>query len=106
LSTARLGRTLGGAAIIQVSRLLDYTALRGVIEDHRDVNLAILVSDLLYSYVIGYVIGAGHLGIPAKDFRRVRAIARNNFEEAAWLWCARVKLDDDWLKYQRISVAK
>lgn len=72
-----------GAAIIQVSRLLDCTALRCVIEDHRDVNLAILVSDLLYSLVIG----AGYRGIPSVEFRHVRAIAKNDFEEDAWLWC-------------------
>lgn len=80
-----------GAAIIQVSRLLDCAALRGTIEDHPDVNLAILVSDLLYSFVIG----AGHRGIPAKEFRRVRATTKKDFEEDSWLWCAYVKPNGD-----------
>jgi hypothetical protein len=58
-------------------------------KDHPDVNLTILVSDLLYSYVIG----AGHPGISAGEFRPVRAIAKD-FKEDAWLWCAPVNPDD------------
>jgi class 3 adenylate cyclase len=79
----------GGAAIIEVSRLLDCDALRNAIKDHPDVNLAILVSDLLHSWVIG----AGHRGIPAGEFRPVLAIAKD-FEGNAWRWCAPVNPDD------------
>jgi hypothetical protein len=70
-----------GAAIVEVVRLLDSDALRSEISDHRDTDIAVIVSDRLYTDVTA----AGNGGVSADEFHRVRAIAKN-FDAFAWLW--------------------
>jgi hypothetical protein len=75
--------TFSGAAVIEVVRLLDSDVIRSQIADHPAVDLAVIVSNRLYSDVVGI----GNVGIPADQFHEVQAIAKD-FDEIAWLWRA------------------
>ncbi|KAA0940809.1 CATRA conflict system CASPASE/TPR repeat-associated protein [Streptomyces apricus] len=70
-----------GSTIVEVSRLLNSAVLRGALADHPDTDLAVLVSEQLYAYVIG----EGYPGLDARQFER-RAVEVKEFRQHAWLW--------------------
>ncbi|HKN57069.1 MAG TPA: hypothetical protein VJX66_31570 [Amycolatopsis sp.] len=72
-----------GAAVVEVVRLLECAAIRREICEHPTTDLAVIVSDRLYSDIAGI----GNSGIPADRFHRVRAVAKG-FDQIAWLWRA------------------
>ena len=71
----------GGNAIVEMHRLLNSTVLRHALRDHPDADLAILVSDQLYSYVVV----EGYPGLNAAHFQ-LRRIRVNGRPTRAWLW--------------------
>src|SRR5205823_2523824 len=72
-----------GSMIVDVNRLVESPALRGAVRDHPESDLAVLISNHLYDYVIR----PGYLDQSAAEFRRVD-IAVKEFREPAWLWVA------------------
>jgi hypothetical protein len=79
VARSALGFTEG--TVVELCRLLDSDALRKALRDDPSVDLAVLVSDVLY----GYVVGAGHPGLEASDFVRLE-VAVKTFHALAWLW--------------------
>lgn len=70
-----------GSTIVDVSRLLNSTVLRGALTEHPDIDLAVLVSEQLYAYVVG----EGYPGLDARRFEQ-RLIEVKEFRQHAWLW--------------------
>jgi hypothetical protein len=70
-----------GYTVVEVNRLLDSQVLRQALRDHPDADLAVLVSDQLYQYVIG----EGYPGLDASRFER-HLIEVNEYRKHAWLW--------------------
>ncbi|MEV4311029.1 hypothetical protein [Actinocrispum sp. NPDC049592] len=66
---------------VVVSRLLDSKPLRGVLEQWPQVNLAVMVSELVYHSVVE----AGHTSLRADQFRRL-AVREKEFKGYGWLW--------------------
>jgi hypothetical protein len=73
----------GGPMIMEISRLVDSTALRTALDDAPAADLAVALSDHLYALVIK----AGYPGIPEGQFTEVTA-ASKEFSETAWIWIA------------------
>lgn len=70
-----------GSTIVDVSRLLNSAVLRGALTEHPDIDLAVLVSEQLYAYVVG----EGYPGLDARHFER-RLVEVKEFRQPAWLW--------------------
>jgi hypothetical protein len=66
---------------VVVSRLLDSKPLRGVLDQYPQVNLAVMLSDLVYTSVVE----AGHTSLRAEQFRRL-AVREKEFKGYGWLW--------------------
>ncbi|MFB7336956.1 CATRA conflict system CASPASE/TPR repeat-associated protein [Streptomyces adustus] len=79
VGTAALG--FSGSTIVEVSRLLNSPALREALTGHPEADLAVLVSDQLYAYVLG----EGYPGLDARLFER-RSIEAKEYRAHAWLW--------------------
>lgn len=73
-----------GATIVEVSRLLNSDVLRDALTDHPEADLAVLVSDQLYEYVVG----EGYPGLDARHFERC-PVKVKEFQAQAWLWIPR-----------------
>jgi hypothetical protein len=71
----------GGPMIMEISRLVDSAALRSALDQAPDADLAVAVSDSLYSLVIK----AGYPGLPEGQFTPVTAVSKE-FSETAWIW--------------------
>lgn len=71
----------GGSTIVQVSRLLDSRALRRAVCDSPQADLAVLVSDQIYRYVIG----EGYPGLGADAFQH-RFVVLDGCKTHTWLW--------------------
>jgi class 3 adenylate cyclase len=71
----------GGSTVIEVSRLLDSPSVRQLVIDEPQRDLAAIVSDPLYSYVVG----EGYPGLAADEFRLTEARVKT-FSAKAWLW--------------------
>ncbi|NUR43580.1 MAG: hypothetical protein HOV73_26200 [Streptomyces sp.] len=70
-----------GSTIVDVSRLLNSAVLRGALTEHPDIDLAVLVSEQLYAYVVG----EGYPGLDARRFQRC-LVEVKEFRQHAWLW--------------------
>jgi hypothetical protein len=70
-----------GGTIVELSRLLDSDVLRKEITDHPAIDLAALVSDQLYAYVVG----EGYPGLDPAQFRR-HLVQVKRYSAHAWLW--------------------
>lgn len=73
----------GGRTVIACGRLLDSDVLRDAVLKHPSSDLVVLVSDLLYRYVVG----EGYPGLDPDQFQRKRVRVKE-FDEVAWLWAA------------------
>lgn len=73
----------GGKTIITCGRLVDSTVLRDAIVRHPQTDLAVLVADELYRFVLG----EGYRELDARQFQRKRVRVKE-FDEHAWLWVA------------------
>jgi class 3 adenylate cyclase len=71
----------GGNTIVEANRLLDSTVLRRAIRKSPQSELAVLVSDQLYRYVIG----EGYPGLDPTTFQR-RPLTLDGRHTHAWLW--------------------
>lgn len=70
-----------GKTIVDMHRLLNSEVLRRAALDHPNADLVALVSDQLYSWVIG----EGYPGLDPARFQRV-SVRVKEFSEHAWLW--------------------
>jgi hypothetical protein len=70
-----------GNAPVECARLRDSDALRGRLAEHADLDLAVLVSQRLYSDVVA----EGYADLPAGEFERVDVQVKD-FHSHAWLW--------------------
>jgi len=70
-----------GNTVVECCRLVDSKPLRDALIDHLDADLAVLISEKLYAFVIG----EGHPGLDADQFRRVHVQVKD-YEADAWLW--------------------
>ncbi len=70
-----------GNTIISFGRLVDSAPIRDAISDHPDADLAALVSDRLYEFVVSQ----GYPGLDPARFTPVRAVVKS-FQAGAWLW--------------------
>jgi hypothetical protein len=66
---------------VVVGRLLDSKPLRGVLEQWPQVNLAVMLSELVYHSVVE----AGHTSLRTGQFRRL-AVREKEFKGYGWLW--------------------
>jgi hypothetical protein len=78
-----------GATATRLGRLLDSEPLRGMLLDHPDDALAVIVSDRLHSFVVAEGVPA----LPPAQFTRV-AIKVKEFSGTAWLWTTRPDTSD------------
>lgn len=67
--------------VTEMFRLVDSEPIRQALEGKPDVDLAVIVSNILF----GWVVGAGHPGLEADEFRPVDVRVKS-FEAGAWLW--------------------
>ncbi|GAA2304954.1 hypothetical protein GCM10009853_072510 [Glycomyces scopariae] len=72
---------LSGSTIVEVTRLVESEPIRRAIIENPRADLAVLVSDQLYEYVVG----EGHPGLEAYRFERVEARVKS-YNRTAWLW--------------------
>jgi O-acetyl-ADP-ribose deacetylase (regulator of RNase III) len=79
LGPAAIG--FSGDAIVEAGRMVDSDVLRQALVRRRDADLAVLVSDKLYSYVVG----ERHSGLRAADFQPVD-VHTKEYRGQAWLW--------------------
>jgi class 3 adenylate cyclase len=79
VGTSVMGFT--GSTVIELSRLLDSDVIRREIADQPAIDLAVLVSDQLYAYVVG----DGYPGLDPGQFRR-HQVQVKKFSAPAWLW--------------------
>jgi hypothetical protein len=86
LGTAPLGNS--GNTIVECARLLDSPALRAAIDEHPELDLAVLISDQLHTYVVA----ERYPELPETDFNRVDVQVRN-YQRHAWLWLPNSKPD-------------
>lgn len=70
-----------GSTVLEVCRLVDCEPLRRALEAHPAADLAVLVSDVLY----GWVVGEGHPGLDAAGLQAVDVTVKD-FQAPAWLW--------------------
>jgi Protein kinase domain len=70
-----------GQLIMDISRLVDSSALREALAAAPAADLAVAISDHVY----GMVVQPGYAGIPDGQFTRMSVVAKE-FSAAAWLW--------------------
>ncbi|WP_431917801.1 CATRA conflict system CASPASE/TPR repeat-associated protein [Nonomuraea jabiensis] len=73
-----------GSTIVEVSRMLNSDLLRQAMRDRPAADLAVLISDPLYKYVVG----EGYPGLDSSECERC-SVESKGFETDAWLWTAR-----------------
>lgn len=71
----------GGPVIVDISRLVDSPALRTALTGEPAADLAVAVSDQLYTLIVK----PGYPGIPAGQFTRARVVSKE-FSGPAWIW--------------------
>ncbi len=71
----------GGPMIVDISRLVDSAALRSALSDDPAADLAVAVSDQVYTLIIA----PGYPGIPAGQFSPANVMAKE-FSGPAWIW--------------------
>lgn len=69
-----------------MARLLNSDRLRRAMSDHPDSDLAALLSDELYRYVLG----EGHPGLDRNRFTKVE-VEQKEFHRPAWLWVSNLR---------------
>ncbi|WP_432830996.1 hypothetical protein [Dactylosporangium sp. CA-092794] len=79
LGPAAIG--FSGDTIVEAGRMVDSDVLRQALIRRRGADLVVLVSDTLYSYVVG----ERHSGLRAADFQRVD-VHTKDYRGEAWLW--------------------
>jgi hypothetical protein len=70
-----------GDTVTEMSRLVDSDVLRQALESDPAADLVVIVSNVLY----GWVVGVGHPGLDAAEFKPVD-IQVKSFQAPAWLW--------------------
>jgi hypothetical protein len=75
-----------GGTIVEMARLLNSDRLRQAMSDHPDADLAALLSDELYRYVLG----EGHPGLDRNRFTKVE-VEQKEFRRPAWLWVSNLR---------------
>jgi O-acetyl-ADP-ribose deacetylase (regulator of RNase III) len=70
-----------GPIVVDLARMVDALPLRQAVTDQPNRDLAVLLSEHLYSHVVR----PGYAQLPAAHFRRV-AVAVKEFTATAWLW--------------------
>jgi len=71
----------GGPVIVDVSRLVDSAALRSALSGDPAADLAVAISDQVYTLIIQ----PGYPGIPAGQFTQANIVAKE-FSGTAWIW--------------------
>lgn len=71
----------GGPVIVDVSRLVDSAALRSALSGDPAADLAVAISDQVYTLIVQ----PGYPGIPAGQFAQANVVAKE-FSGPAWIW--------------------
>ena len=71
----------GGPVIVDINRLVDSAALRSALSDEPAADLAVAISDHVYTLIIQ----PGYPGIPAGQFTQTNVTAKE-FSGPAWRW--------------------
>ena len=71
----------GGPVIVDINRLVDSAALRSALSDESAADLAVAISDQVYSLIIQ----PGYPGIPSGQFSQANVVAKE-FSGSAWIW--------------------
>jgi hypothetical protein len=71
----------GGPMIVDINRLVDSAALRSALSDEPAADLAVALSDQVYTLIIQ----PGYPGIPAGQFTQANVVAKE-FSGPAWIW--------------------
>ncbi len=71
----------GGPVIVDINRLVDSAALRSALSDEPAADLAVAISDQVYTLIIQ----PGYPGIPAGQFTQANVMAKE-FSGPAWIW--------------------
>jgi hypothetical protein len=71
----------GGPVIVDINRLVDSAALRSALSDEPAADLAVAISDQVYSLIIQ----PGYPGIPVGQFTQANVVAKE-FSGPAWIW--------------------
>lgn len=71
----------GGPVIVNASRLVDSAALRSALSDDPAADLAVAISDQVYTLIIQ----PGYPGIPVGQFAQANIVAKE-FTGTAWIW--------------------
>jgi hypothetical protein len=79
LGVAAIG--FGNNTIVECARMVDSDAIKSALKDNPDADLAVLVSEELYSWVIG----EGYDGLDPAEFRHVDVHVKD-FDKSGWLW--------------------
>lgn len=79
VSRTELG--FGGAMVTRVGRMLDSKRLRRSVDEHTERDLLAILSDVLHQFVVA----EGVLGLPERQFSRVR-IRVKELATTAWVW--------------------
>jgi hypothetical protein len=70
-----------GPIVVDLARMVDAPALRQAIAEEPDCDLAVLLSDYVYSNVVR----PGYSELSTAPFRRVEVVVKE-FAARAWLW--------------------
>jgi hypothetical protein len=71
----------GGPVIVDINRLVDSAALRSALSGEPSADLAVAISDQVYTLIIQ----PGYPGIPAGQFTQANAVSKE-FSGTAWMW--------------------
>jgi len=71
----------GGPVIVDINRLVDSAALRSALSDEPAADLAVALSDQVYTLIIQ----PGYPGIPVGQFTQANVVAKE-FSGTAWIW--------------------
>jgi hypothetical protein len=71
----------GGPMIVDINRLVDSTALRSALSGEPTADLAVGISDQVYTLIIQ----PGYPGIPMAQFTQANVVAKE-FSGTAWIW--------------------
>ena len=71
----------GGPVIVDINRLVDSAPLRSALADEPAADLAVAISDQVYTLIIQ----PGYPGIPVGQFTRANVVAKE-FSGPAWIW--------------------
>jgi len=71
----------GGPVIVDINRLVDSAALRSALSDEPGADLAVALSDQVYTLIVQ----PGYPGIPAGQFTQANVMAKE-FSGSAWIW--------------------